>query len=305
MKSEMALSIRSMTEADLPVCLSFTQQVKWPHRLIDWQLHFELGNGSVIEANIDSENGQSMPEIVGCILWWDYPSLNITDNASLNTSEPGCATVGLVVVPDAMQGRGLGRTLMNTVMEQTGERNLQLVATVAGKRLYEQCGFTVRSTIYQVQGELTTKPGVSNDIEITEVDETSLSAVIELDNQAFQADRSALLNALMARGRCVIAKQNGKAMGYAFIRESGRGETIGPIVANEAGVAKTLAAALLHQAKGFVRFDLTEHATDLKGWLTDLGLQQVDEVSLMVKGEWLAEQASDSLVYSLASQAFG
>jgi hypothetical protein len=54
-----------------------------------------------------------------------------------------------------------------------------------------------------------------------------------------------------------------------------------------------------------VRFDLTEHASDLKSWLTDLGLQQVDEVSLMVKGEWLAEQAADYHVYSLASQAFG
>lgn len=299
------MSIRSMTEADLPVCLSFTQQVKWPHRLIDWQLHFELGNGSVIEANLDSDNALSAPQIVGCILWWDYPALNTNTTASSSTSSLGCATVGLVVVPDAMQGRGLGRTLMNTVMAQTGERNLQLVATVAGKRLYEQCGFTTRSTIYQVQGELTKKPEFTDNIDVTEVDAGSLSAVIELDNQAFQADRSALLKALMARGRCVIAKQNGKALGYAFIRESGRGETIGPVVASDSGVAKALAAALLQQAKAFVRFDLTEHASDLKGWLTDLGLQQVDEVSLMVKGEWLAQQASDSQVYSLASQAFG
>ena len=299
------MSIRSMTEADLPVCLSFTQQVKWPHRSIDWQLHFELGHGSVIEANLDSDNAQSAPQIVGCILWWDYPALNNATGKASTTSDLGCATVGLVVVPDAMQGRGLGRTLMNTVMEQAGERNLQLVATVAGKRLYEQCGFTTRSTIYQVQGELTTQPDVSDEFEITDVDASSLSTVIELDNQAFQANRSALLKALVARGKCVIASQNGQSQGYAFIRESGRGETIGPVVASDADVAKALAAALLQQAKGFVRFDLTEHASDLKSWLTDLGLQQVDEVSLMVKGEWLAEQAADYQVYSLASQAFG
>ena len=98
----------------------------------DWQLHFSQGNGSIIE------NAQG--DIVGCILWWDYGD--------------EYATVGLVVVPAHMQGNGLGRKLMDTVMSQTGERSLQLVATVAGKRLYQQCGFTEAALIYQVQGQL-------------------------------------------------------------------------------------------------------------------------------------------------------
>ena len=123
-----AFTVREMRETDLPTCLEFTQQVKWPHRMGDWQLHFSQGNGSIIE------NAQG--DIVGCILWWEYGA--------------EYATVGLVVVPAHMQGNGLGRKLMDTVMSQTGERSLQLVATVAGKRLYQQCGFTEAGLIYQM-----------------------------------------------------------------------------------------------------------------------------------------------------------
>ncbi len=59
-----SFTVRAMTPADLPSCLSFTQQVNWPHRQHDWQLHYKLGQGYVIS---DADQ-----QLAGCILWWDY-----------------------------------------------------------------------------------------------------------------------------------------------------------------------------------------------------------------------------------------
>ena len=279
-----AFTVREMRETDLPTCLEFTQKVKWPHRMGDWQLHFSQGNGSVIE--------DAQGDISGCIIWWDYGA--------------DYATVGLVVVPDHMQGNGLGRTLMNTVMNQTGERNLQLVATVAGKRLYQQCGFTEQAFIYQVQGQLATAPEpVATTLDINPIDSTNLADALAIDAAAYQCSRAALLSAVAEQGKGLIAYDNGTPCGFAMLRTSGHGQTLGPVLAADDDIAKALISRLLANESGFVRFDLTEQARDIQPWLESLGLAQVDKVSLMVKGEFLPAKGTNTKIYSLISQAFG
>ena len=275
-------TVRAMQATDLPVCLSFTQAVKWPHRDIDWQLHYETGNGSVITGEND--------DIVGCILWWDY------DN---------CATVGLVVVPDHMQGQGLGRRLMNTVMSQAGDRTLMLVATEAGKRLYEQCGFSVTDNVTQVQGTLTGLP-LNPDVPdvISSMQQDDIQDVFSFDALAYQCDRSKLLGSFFSLAQGVVARDGDALTGFAFLRTSGRGQTIGPVVAASEDVAKALILTLLENVEGFVRFDLTGCAEGVKTWLMDAGLQQVDYVCVMQKGEKSQGDGSRK-VFALASQAFG
>ena len=279
-----AFTVREMRETDLPTCLEFTQQVKWPHRMGDWQLHYSQGNGSIID------NAQG--DIVGCILWWDYG--------------PHYATVGLVVVPEHMQGNGLGRKLMDTVMSQTGERNLQLVATVAGKRLYQQCGFTEAAFIYQVQGQLAgaVQP-LPVDAVIKPLDADSLPDLLAMDAAAYGCNREALLTAVAEQGKGLVAYKEGSAVGYAMLRTSGHGQTLGPVLAADDDTAKGLISHLLNGESGFIRFDLTEQAKGIQPWLESLGLSQVDKVSLMIKGEFLPARGNGQRIYSLLSQAFG
>ena len=277
-------TVREMRESDLPTCLTFTQQVNWPHRMIDWQLQFSMGNGSIIE--------DSKSDIAGCILWWDYGS--------------NYATVGLVVVPSHMQGNGLGRTLMDTVMSQTGARSLQLVATVAGKRLYQQCGFVERGAIYQVQGQLTTQPvPTESNLDIEAIDDTSLNDMQALDACTYGCSRQKLLTAVAQSGKGLIAYRDDKAVGFAMLRTSGHGQTLGPVLAESDNIAKALISRLLCNETGFIRFDLSENALNIKPWLESFGLTEVDKVSLMVKGAFLPSNASGVRIYSLVSQAFG
>lgn len=283
--AQAAYKIRAMTQADLSTCLSFTQAVKWPHQLHDWQLHFDLGNGSVV---VDQEDN-----VVGTILWWDFGA--------------NYATVGLVVVPDHMQGNGLGRKLMNAVMEQAGSRNLQLVATLAGKRLYEQCGFVEVGEIYQIQGTPNNRQAeaLPEGVVCKGITDAQLAEIIALDNTAYQAERNTLITALLKQGPGVCLYQEDKLIGYGFVRDSGRGQTIGPIIANTDQSAIYIAAALLEKTTGFVRFDLTEQGAALKAWTLSLDLEQVDAVCLMVKGEYLPNNDDSLFNYALTSQALG
>ena len=67
------------------------------------------------------------------------------------TAKP-LGSVGLVVVDRQQQGKGIGRRLMNLIIDEAGSRALQLVATKAGLKLYQQCGFREVGGIEQRQG---------------------------------------------------------------------------------------------------------------------------------------------------------
>jgi len=168
--SEYSYIVRTMTETDLNACLAYTQAVGWPHTISDWQFHYDLGKGSVIE--------DKQGDVIGTILWWDYGA--------------DYATVGLVVVPGHMQGKGLGRTLMDNIEAQTGSRNLQLVSTAAGKRLYEQCGYTEYGKIYQIQGLPNNRQAgpLPEGVVCRQLDQSLLPDIITMANQAYKSKRT-------------------------------------------------------------------------------------------------------------------
>ncbi|MFX5668641.1 GNAT family N-acetyltransferase, partial [Acinetobacter baumannii] len=61
------------------------------------------------------------------------------------------ASLGLVIITDALQGRGLGRAMMQRLLQDAGTRNVILNATEAGRPLYEKLGFVVTDTLSQHQ----------------------------------------------------------------------------------------------------------------------------------------------------------
>lgn len=277
------LSLRNMHEVDLLVAVEKTRKVGWPHQLHDWQFHFQMGQGFVI---CDEQQN-----VVGTILWWEYG--------------PHLCTLGLVVVDENYQGKGLGRTLMDCTIEQVGNRTIQLVATLAGTRLYEQCGFVATGQIFQVQGKVDKNNLLPrNDPDLKLINHNILSDLIAYDSDAFGGSRDSLVNALFEKGQGFYIKRDNVLCGYGFIRKSGKGQSIGPLIANNEDEAKLLAEALIGLATDFVRFDLTDNATELPDWLTSIGLVQVDNVIQMQKGENPRPYGSKK-VFSLVSQAFG
>ena len=146
---------------------------------------------------------------------------------------------------------------------------------------------------------------LSSDAGIKPLDSSNLADIIAMDTAAYGCSRASLLTAVAQQGKGLVAYRDGKAVGFAMLRTSGHGQTLGPVLADDDDTAKALISQLLASETGFIRFDLTERAKGIQPWLESLGLAQVDEVSLMVKGEFLPARASGPHIYSLVSQAFG
>jgi GNAT superfamily N-acetyltransferase len=258
--------------------LALSRQAGWPHRLEDWKLVLSLSIGRVALAD---------GRVVG--------------TAFLTPYGDACATVNLVIVDQAMRGRGLGRRLMDFALRSTEGRECRLIATEDGLPLYEKLGFRRVHAISQHQGipeRISAPEGVEWALP------EDITAVVALDRAAFGADRSALFAALAREGRFAVVRSEGAVAGFAALRPFGRGEVIGPVVAETQEQARTLIAFLIAaRPSRFLRVD-TPETSGLSPWLTELGLGSVGGGIAMRRGA-TASQASRVRTFALASQALG
>lgn len=274
---------RPMLESDFPAAHALSQAVSWRHRPEDWQLLHRLGGGFVAEG----ERG-----VIGTALWWPHGD----DHASL----------GMVIVSPQAQGRGIGRELMNRLLDAIGERNILLHATAAGQPLYERLDFEVIGKVHQYQGMVASRapvaPPPGTRLRVAEVGDADRLA--ELASRAAGMPRTQVVNELLriAAG-VVIEDANGNPVGFSILRSFGQGDVIGPVVAPDAEHARALLSHLAATRTGaFVRIDMSdEHGLD--SLLSELGLAHVDTPIAMVRGE--APQADrDIRQFAIASQAF-
>jgi GNAT superfamily N-acetyltransferase len=279
-----AFRLRLFTAADVPAGLRLTQAQNWSHRLEDWQFHQSLGQGFCLVDDGDN--------VVGTTLWWPYGH--------------SFGSVGLVVVDAAHQGRGLGRRLMDAVFEAAGPRTLQLCATPAGLKLYQQCGFVETGRIWQRQGvpRPRSPPSLPARLQIIAGGPQHLDALCRCDAAAFGAERTEVLQCIVEPQNVQVALQGGSLLGFALARPSGRGTVIGPIVAPSTPVAIALVAAHLSQLDGIVRLDVPADCGELNAWLDSAGIPRVDEVVRMIRGTPIAP-AQPGRIFSLVSQAMG
>jgi predicted N-acetyltransferase YhbS len=138
--------------------------------------------------------------------------------------------IGTIWVDPAWRGRGLGKALTQVTIdaaEDAGCRTLVLVATDAGRPLYERFGFEVQ-TQYRILEAL----GLAeNDDEprVRPYRASDLAVMTELDAAATGEDRAHLLEAFAAPDttRC-LARGDGSLGGFVLRPPWGGGATIAP-----------------------------------------------------------------------------
>lgn len=250
-----AIAYRAMNENDLPAAHGLTQAVRWPHRLEDWRFVHRLATGFVAE-----EDGA----VIGTGLCWKQGDRH--------------GSLGMIIVSSDHQGKGIGRKLMNLVLEELGDRCALLIATPAGQPLYESLGFEATGTIQQHQGTMAALAPVAlpRGEHVRPSGPSDLAKMIELANRGTGMSRDEVLKELLSVGEAVVLEQHGELAGFAIMRRFGRGHVIGPVVAPDSERAKALIAySSRAHAGSFVRLDVTG-ASGLGAWLEEAGLAQVD-----------------------------
>ena len=277
------ISYRRMTERDMEAAHRLSVAVRWPHRVQDWKFVHRLGTGFVAEAN---------GGVIGTILCWSHG----TEFASL----------GMVIVDPAFQGRGIGKKLMSMVMSELGNRNILRTATPAGTPLYARLGFAPIGEIHQHQGTvfqarlMALQPG-ERSRPLGSRDGAGLTA---LAARASGMPRGTVLAALLEEAECVVIDRYDEIIGCAMLRRFGHGYAIGPVIAPDTERAKALISHWVGTYAGsFVRIDVTG-ASGLSPWLNELGLLQVDSVVTMVRGEAPLRDEKHQQ-YALINQALG
>ena len=282
---ERAVHCAAFEPGFLKDALALSRQAQWPHRLEDWSLTLSLSRGLVA---VDVETSQ----VVGTVLMTPYGE--------------DAATINMVIVDEGWRGQGLGRRLMDEAMALAGDRPLRLVATTDGLPLYEKLGFREVGTVLQHQGEAGPMSLVAME-DVAPAGAGDHSAIAALDRRAFGAGRGLLLERFAEVGSFTLLRRNGAPVGFAALRDFGRGQVIGPVVAPDADGAKALIAPFIAANPGkFLRVDTTAD-TGLGPWLADVGLRHVGGGIAMRRPAPTAAPPSAAPVstFALASQALG
>jgi predicted N-acetyltransferase YhbS len=278
------VSLRAMDARDLEAAHALSAEIRWPHRASDWEQAFRHGEGLIAERD---------GKVVGTGLRWRWGLRH--------------ATIGLIIIAPACQGRRIGHRLMNALLEGLDECSVLLHATAEGRGLYERMGFVRIGELRQHQGAALPSPPIALDSgwRLRPAGQADLDALAALDAQARGMPRPELIADLFASAEAtVVLDHEDRARGFAMLRRFGRGHVIGPVIAGDTTGARALIAHLSGLNAGrFTRIDI-DHATGLGEWLESLGLLRVDAPTTMVRGPALATSPEVQL-YAIVTQALG
>ncbi|WP_433850544.1 GNAT family N-acetyltransferase [Brucella pseudogrignonensis] len=275
------ITLETMTTDHLDGAVALSQQAGWPHRREDWAFVLALSNG-VVALEDGSVVGTAMSTPLG----------------------DDVATVNMVIVDEAMRGRGLGRKLMQAALDAADGRTCLLVATQDGLPLYEKLGFVVNGEIIQHQGLAAKVDAPGN---VSWADSDDFSRLVEMDSTATGHNRSNIMQLLKESAQFAVIPKDDEVEAFAGIRPFGRGLVIGPVVAKNGDDARALIDFLLSKHTGeFVRVD-TNIATGLADWLTVRGLVHVGGGIPMRRAVGSVEEQSGTeyRTYALVNQALG
>ena len=279
----MPVKYRKLGRKDLAAAHKLSLDVRWPHRLEDWEFVHRLGAGHVA-----TDEGA----VVGTVLTWKHDVRN--------------ATLGMVIVDPRMQGRGIGKRLMRLALRDVTGRAVMLNATRAGLPLYEKLGFRAIDEVEQHQGIARRVPAIAlgRGERLRPVGASDATALAALATRAAGLSRARVVRRLLEAGKGIALASGENIVGFAMLRRFGRGLSIGPVVAPDAACARALVShwVAMHPGK-FMRIDIPA-SSKLGPWLDGIGLENVGNVVTMVKGKPPAAGA-DVRVFGLVSQALG
>lgn len=202
------------------------------------------------------------------------------------------AWISMVLVTGRYRRRGLATSLMRRAMDDLAQSRLVPVldATPDGRAVYRALGFEDSWGFHRLMrrerhatGDTPTVPAGTSIRPIADRDWPALCAY---DGAAFGAQRSGVLSGL--RGRLaaaeLVAERNGRITGFLLGRDGRLAVQVGPLIADDDGVAAALLARALEELETAAFIDLADAKTRLRGWLEARGFAPVRPLTRMIYG---------------------
>ncbi|WP_432165000.1 GNAT family N-acetyltransferase [Streptomyces sp. bgisy031] len=250
-----ALPIRRLTPRDLTACADLSEDRGWPREEHKWGLLLAAGTGYGID---DPDGG-----LVNACVVTDYGPPN----------RPTLSAIGMVLVAERHARRGIGRRLMQHVVEQADTTPLTLHATPYGRPLYEGLGFKVTGRAEMVRGRFT-PGGPTPSVATRAATAEDLSAILRLDAEVFGPDRTHVLTRLPAFGdQFRVAEDGGELIGFAAAWPNMDTHVIGPLIARDTETAKALVTSLAAGTDRPLRTDIDVRHEELLAWIKERGVE--------------------------------
>lgn len=260
---------RTLRAADLEAALALSTAAGWNQVAADWERILQL-------------------EPEGCFVVEAEGRIAATATAIRYGRE--LAWIGMVLTDPAFRRRGFATMLLQAAIRHASSvRGIMLDATDQGRPLYASLGFRDDQPIERWQRE-----GIAGEA-IPPGEPVAIP--IELDREAFGADRSHLLPLLSEGG-------SASREGYGLRRPGLRARYLGPCVARDTASARAAIVSCLEAAPGEPWYwDLLPRNAEAVALARGLGFVPARRLTRMVLGE--IPQRRDDLVYAVAGLEYG
>jgi GNAT superfamily N-acetyltransferase len=253
--------IHPLTSDDLPGCLALAIDRAWLAEERKWRLLFDIGTVYGVRDQAGDLAGVT----------------------ALTRHGAELATIGVMLVAARYGRRGLGRHLMTHALAEAGTATVFLHATPSGRPLYEKLGFVPAGTCHTYLGGFVPAGSGGGPAQSRPAGPGDLSAIRRLDAQANGTDRARLVRRLPGfTEQLRVVERRGGLTGYGGAYRGLRYVSIGPIIAESTGDAKSLIADLAGAVAGPVRVDIYDRHPQLLDWVATRGLAWHDSSLAMV-----------------------
>jgi len=276
------LEIRLLFEADIPSAMRLKEAAGWNQNEADWRRLLSLQPDGCFGAVRDGRLvGTTTTTIYGELAW-----------------------IGMVLVDPQQRRQGIAAQLLQVALDYLNEKveTIKLDATALGRPVYQKFGFVVESEVERWSGS---GGPTQRDTQIA-IDRESVRELLELDRLAFGADRSELIEKLIADA-CVapvlIRAEDGALSGYALARSGTRKTYVGPVVRSEPQLVEKLLDQVLSELPGReIYLDVNRECVADTSLLSDRGFVKERDLMRMVKGP---VQKTSPLVVAIAGPEIG
>jgi GNAT superfamily N-acetyltransferase len=254
-------------------CVALSAAAGWNQNAADWRLMLELGEGWGLALADGTLVASTLVLPYGAFAW-----------------------ISMVLVLPGHRRQGHATRLLGVALDHLEKVGLVAIldATPAGRDVYRRHDFRDCWTFKRYVMHRRTDPG---QIPVRPLRESDWPWIRELDRAAFGGDRERLLRALASRlpAAALVVER----AGYVLGRDGREVSQLGPLVANNPDVARSLLAGALARVTLPLYLDIADHAV-----LDRDGLALERPFMRMVRGA-ARSPGDESRVYMVAGPELG